>query len=227
MAMYPRIVPVGDCGLTIEFGNEISPTINERVHAFSEHLVRSPIPGILETIPTYHTFTLYYDPLLIEMDTLSKQLEDKIRTISALPEKTYRHIEVPVFYGEAFGPDLIELAHQANLSTEEVVRLHCSIEYRVYMLGFSPGFPYLGSVPQAIALPRLAEPRLHVPAGSVGIAGQQTGIYPQDSPGGWRIIGQTPLVLYADSDKHPFLLKAGDRVRFRSITMKEFERLRT
>ncbi len=145
-----------------------------------------------------------------------------------LPRSTGRKrpvVTIPVAYGGDHGPDLEGLATAAGLSPQQVVALHTSVEYRVYMLGFSPGFPYLGQVPEAIAAPRLAEPRSHVPAGSVGIAGLQTGIYPQEGPGGWRLIGRTPVRLYNSTRAKPFLLQPGNRVRFRAVSKTEFDRL--
>ena len=226
MPTFPSILPLGDSGLVVTFGDTISPTIHDQVMAFTESCSTESLRGVTDVVPTYVSVAIYFDPLVIEMTQLRERLSSMVRTESFRTTVSSRNIEIPVLYGQDCGPDLQELADATDLSPEEVISLHTSVSYRVYMLGFSPGFPYLGIVPQQIAATRLAEPRSNVPAGSVGIAGQQTGIYPQDSPGGWRIIGQTPLQLYDCSRTTPFLLKTGDRVSFRSITREEFEQLR-
>lgn len=225
MAAYPRILPAGDSALTVEFGDEISPRINDRVLAFARRVDRSRLHGLVEVVPTYRSATVYVDPLRCDWARLVTRLEALARRPIPKGRRPGRLVTIPVVYGDEFGPDLAQLAKQAGLSPRAVIRLHSSTEYRVYMLGFSPGFPYLGTVPKKIALPRLAEPRQTVPAGSVGIAGSQTGIYPQASPGGWLLIGRTPLGLYAPDQPKPFALAPGDRVRFTPISREEYARL--
>lgn len=211
---YPRVVPAGDNGWTVEFGEVIDPAVNDRVLAFAEALEARLPTGVVEVVPTFSAATVYFDPLVADADRLA----DRLRALAAAPPaasgRASRLLEVPVRYGGEDGPDLEAVAREAHLSEARVVALHASVEYRVYMLGFTPGFPYLGRVPEAIALPRLATPRVRVPAGSVGLAGTQTGIYPMESPGGWRLIGRTPLRLYDPARDQPFLLEPGDRVRF-------------
>jgi KipI family sensor histidine kinase inhibitor len=225
---YPRLLPVGDAAVTVEFGDAIDPAINDRVLAFTravDELIRDDRRGIIEVVPTFRSATVYFDPLTTEAETVAgrlRALADALPSGRAGQSKT---VEVPVVYGGEFGPDLGEVAAYAGLSVEEIARLHASVAYRCYMLGFSPGFPYLGLVPEAIAMPRLAEPRVSVPPGSVGIAGSQTGLYPLESPGGWRLIGRTPLRLYDPDRAHPFLIEAGDTVRFVPISRAEFDRL--
>ena len=215
---YPRIVPAGDAGWTVEFGREIDPAVNDRVLAFAEALAAHSPDGLIEVVPTFCSATVYFDPLVVEADELADRL---LAVAASAPDRrrpSSRLVEVPVRYGGECGPDLEDLAGQVRLPVERVIALHASVEYRVYMLGFMPGFPYLGKVPEALALPRLATPRPNVPAGSVGLAGNQTGIYPIDCPGGWRLIGRTPRRLYDPQRDQPFLFEPGDRVRFLPIT---------
>ncbi len=222
---YPRVLPLGDGGWTIEFGETIDPTINDRVLALTDALEKLSVPGMSELIPTYRSVAVYCDPLLGEAWPLRDRLLDLACTAGTSAPRKPRHVEIPVLYGGECGPDLADVAGMAGLSSEDVVALHTSVVYRVYMLGFSPGFPYLGTVPEKIAAPRLTEPRATVPSGSVGIAGFQTGIYPQESPGGWRLIGRTSARLYDPARSNPFLLQAGDQVRFVSLSREEYEQL--
>lgn len=223
MRTYPRVLPAGDSCFLVEFGEAIDPAINDRVLACARAVEKRSIPGVIEVVPTYCSLAVYVDPILADAEALKDRLGELARSCPRKPGRVGRTVRIPVLYGGAFGPDLAELAARASLSPEDVIALHTSIEYRVYMLGFSPGFPYLGTVPEQIAAPRLAEPRTIVPAGSVGIAGSQTGIYPQESPGGWRLIGRTPVRLYDLRRKKPFLLEAGDRVRFVAISRQDYE----
>jgi KipI family sensor histidine kinase inhibitor len=228
MTHYPRVLPVGDAALTVEFGEAIGPEINDRVLAFVQAMdvfSRDGRSGIIEVVPTYRSATVYFDPLAAEAGQLAGQLRGLADALPPGRAGRLRTVEIPVVYGEEFGPDLADVAAHARLPVEEVIRLHASVRYRCYMLGFSPGFPYLGLVPEAIAMPRLAEPRASVPAGSVGIAGSQTGVYPHESPGGWRLIGRTPLRLYDRERAQPFLVEAGDAVRFVAIGHSEYEKL--
>jgi inhibitor of KinA len=221
-----RILPLGDAALTIEFGQEIDPALNERVIAFAETVRIQRWDGVLDVVPTYCSVTIHVDPLCLDLDTLSNRLLQlpKPPQRSAASGRQHR---IPVLYGGDWGPDLDDVASFAKLSVADVIRLHASVQYRVYMLGFSPGFPYLGLVPEPIAMPRLPTPRISVPAGSVGIAGTQTGIYPIATPGGWRLIGRTPVALYRrENSATQFLLHPGDLVRFEPIGTHEFERLR-
>jgi inhibitor of KinA len=222
---YPRVLMAGDGALTIEFGSTIDPEINDRVMACSRAVNRLSLSGLLDIVPTYRSVTVYVDPLKIDIVSLADRLQ--ALTLSPAPSTSRRSRlkEIPVLYGEEYGPDLPTVAAFAKCSIEDVVRLHISVEYRVYMLGFTPGFPYMGKIPDEIAMPRLAAPRAKVPAGSVGIAGSQTGIYPIETPGGWRLIGRTPLRLYDPNRARPFLLEPEDRVRFVRIDRAEYDRL--
>ena len=221
-----HLAPLGDSAITVEFGDEIDPHINARVVAFAKTLADHGWSGILDIVPTYRSVTLYFDALQWTFDNLADRLRRLPRPSPDRKNSRGTLHEIPVLYGGEWGPDLDDVATFSGLLPDQVVALHASIHYRVYMLGFSPGFPYLGLVPEQLAIPRLATPRTNVPAGSVGIADHQTGIYPSSTPGGWRLIGQTPISLYRESSSTPFLLKAGDFVQFKSIDQNKFEQLR-
>jgi KipI family sensor histidine kinase inhibitor len=221
----PRILPLGDQALTVEFGDSIDLRINRSVLAFAAHVERSHLTGVQEIVPTYRSATVYFDPFAITGENLALALRALLaRPLTESSQNGTTH-SIPVLYGGSAGPDLEEVAHTAKLTSEQVIELHCSHVYHVYMLGFSPGFPYLGTLPPSLVMPRLATPRKQVAAGSVGLAGGQTGIYPQQSPGGWRIIGCTPVRLFSMTRARPFLLQAGDQVRFVPIAEKEFQDL--
>ncbi len=221
-----RLAPLGDAAITVEFGDEINPHINARVATFAQTVADQGWEGILDIVPTYRSVTIYFDAMHWNSSALANRLKRLAHPSSegSTPRGTLHTI--PVLYGGEWGPDLTDLATFAGLTSIETIRLHISVHYRVYMLGFSPGFPYLGLVPERLAMPRLATPRTKVPAGSVGIADRQTGIYPSSTPGGWRLIGRTPIPLFRKTDSSPFLLKPGDLVQFKSISRDEFDRLR-
>src|SRR5262245_17570139 len=221
-----RLLPLGDAAVTVEFGNEIDPALNASVIAFADRVRAQKWKGIRDVVPTYRSVTIHVDPLCLDVTTLT----DRLRRLSypeshSITSHGNQH-RVPVLYGGEWGPDLEDVAAFARMPVAHAIRLHASVHYRVYMLGFSPGFPYLGSVPQPLAMPRLATPRTLVPAGSVGIAGKPTGIYPISTPGGWRLIGRTPSALYRPNSSKPFLFNPGDTVRFEPIGPEEFDRLR-
>lgn len=210
----------------VEFADAISPEANERVYALAEALRRRPLPGLREAVPTYRSLLLHFDPLTLEEARLRRHVEALLRgdAVRLAPEREPRLREVPTLYGGAMGPDLPSVAELTGLTEAEVVRLHSETIYTVYMVGFLPGFPYLGVLPEALETPRLEEPRLVVPAGSVAIAGRQTGIYPLESPGGWRLIGRTPLRLFDPRRDPPAYIAPGDRVRFVPVSAAEYER---
>lgn len=227
MSIYerPRLSPLGDCAVVIAFGDEIDQATNWRVKAFSDRLGAASLPAIVEHIPTFTNVTVIYDPLSANYKDLVADIE---RVIEAMPAKILggdaRTVEIPVCYGGEFGPDLESVAERNNLSPDEVVEIHCESAYPVYMIGFAPGFPYLGGMSERISAPRLDTPREKIPAGSVGIAGRQTGVYPIETPGGWRLIGRTPLRMFNPTRDPPSLLQAGDLVRFTAINKEEYER---
>lgn len=220
------IFPLGDAALTVDFGNNINEDVNQRVlHLFT--LLQNALPFAIDIIPAYSSLTIYYDACALHTPTESafEIVKGKIfpflnnENVSLPPQ---RLIKIPVCYAALFAPDLAELAAKKQLSGDEVVRLHTAKTYRVYTIGFLPGFAYMGKVDEQLATPRRQQPRTQVPAGSVGIAGEQTGIYPLTSPGGWNIIGQTPLKLFDAQQENPVLLQPGDNIQFYSITEDEF-----
>ncbi len=224
----PRMLTAGEQGLVVEFGDGIDPAINARVRSMARFLVAEKIDGLLEMVTTYRSLMIFFDPLRVTRDSLARCVLRGAAFPGNIPrmEDTGRTIRVPVCYGGEFGPDLDFVARFNGISPEDVVRIHCAASYPVYMLGFLPGFPYLGDVPARIAAPRLEKPRQRVSAGSVGIAGAQSGIYPLDSPGGWRIIGRTPLALFDPGSDRPFLLAPGDTVRFEPVDENEFRAMK-
>ena len=182
---------------------------------------------ILEVVPTYRSLMVYFDPLAISRDKLQEKITDslaRLKTVTA--GDTIRIITIPVAYGGDFGPDLEFVASHNAIMPSEVIAIHTSVPYLIYMLGFTPGFPYLGGMSERIAAPRLKTPRVRIPAGSVGIAGKQTGIYPIESPGGWQLIGRTPLTIFNPSGPSPFLFAAGDYLQFAAIEAEEFSAIR-
>jgi len=219
-----RYLPFGDSALLIEFGDVISLEANRKVIALNEAILKATIHGVEELVPTYRSLLVRYNPLKTTYEQLVFTIKDIENTLEGLRvEVEGRKIIIPVAYGGEYGPDLTYVAQHHGLIEEQVVNLHSEREYRVYMIGFVAGFPYLGEVPDEIATPRLETPRLKVPAGSVGIAGKQTGIYPCEAPGGWRIIGRTPIKLFNPLQQPPALLKTGDTVKFKPISEKEFK----
>ncbi|ASI98963.1 5-oxoprolinase subunit PxpB [Thermococcus celer] len=221
--MGPVIKPLGDSALLISFGEAIDEETNGRVHALARAIEGANFEWLVEVVPAYSSLAVIYDPLMAGLE----EVEGAIETLFGVPQVSSegRLVEVPVLYGGAHGPDIEFVARHNGLSVDDVVDIHSKPTYRVYFLGFLPGFAYLGGMDGRIAAPRLERPRLRVPAGSVGIAGNQTGIYPLESPGGWRIIGRTPLRLFNPGKEPPTLLRPGDRVRFRPIDGSEFVEL--
>lgn len=223
---YP-VYPCGDCAVTLQIGDEIGEKINREVVGVLESLRKAAIPGVLELVPTYTSVCIHYDPLVLSYDDLLKVI-GRLENGSAekLENAAARIVEIPVCYGGEYGPDLAFVAEHNGLTAEEVVKRHSEGVYLVYMLGFLPGFAYMGGMDETIACPRLTSPRTKIPAGSVGIAGAQTGIYPLSSPGGWQLIGRTPLKMFAiDGEKTTFALSAGDRVRFVPITEEAYREM--
>ncbi|MDO4938584.1 MAG: 5-oxoprolinase subunit PxpB [Lachnospiraceae bacterium] len=220
---YPLIKVTGDTSLAVIFGDEISNEMNEKVRSFDEAITQAKIPGVYETVPTYCQITIHYAPEVIRYNGLRERLEQLLQETHHAASEAADVIEIPVLYGGEYGPDLDFVAKHNNLSRQEVIRIHCEPEYLIYMLGFTPGFPYLGGMDERIATPRLTSPREKIPAGSVGIAGKQTGVYPMDTPGGWQLIGRTPLTLYDPRNEKPILLDAGMHVKFVPVTQKEYD----
>ena len=221
----PRFLLAGDRGLLVEFGASIDPKINQKVRQIFLSLEKTPIDGVLEIIPTYRSILIFYNPLLSHPERLKQEIVDRENSLDKWEIPPPETIEIPVCYGDDFGPDLAFVAQHNNLTPEEVIQIHTSGTYLIYMLGFTPGFPFLGGLSEKLFTPRLENPRQLVPAGSVAIANNQTGIYSVDSPGGWQLIGKTPIKLYDPTGAHPMLLKAGNYLKFKQISRKEFLKL--
>lgn len=222
--MYDKIkyLPAGDKAIVMEFGNEISKEINAKIRSVVRFLEEKHIDGIDEVLPTYRSILIVYDPIKKEYDEIVKILDDLGNKTSLGEKEEIRIVEIPTLYGGEFGPDINFVAEHNKITVDEVIKFHTGTDYLVYMLGFTPGFTYLGGMSDRIAAPRLSSPRKKIPAGSVGIAGSQTGMYPSETPGGWQLIGRTPLKLYDPLKEPPVLLNAGDYVRYVSITEEEY-----
>ncbi len=224
--LTPLFRTAGDCGLLMEFGNAIDPGINQRIRAMAGVLAADPVPGIKEVIPTYCAVIVIYDPCVTAPDTLKPLLTRINQGLSDTALAEPDTVELPVCYHPTLGPDLESVAGIHNLTPQEVIEIHTRPLYPIYMIGFTPGFPYLGGLSEQLHTPRLDSPRKRVPAGSVGIANNQTGIYPIESPGGWQLIGRCPIRLFDPARKDPILLKAGDLLKFRAIGLDEFQELK-
>lgn len=220
-----RYLVSGDCGVSVEFGNEISPDINKKIRAFKIAIEKSGIEGIVETIPTYRSLLVQYQPEVIRFKELTEKFEGLMGALDNIEIPPPSVIEIPVLYGGEMGPDIENVAKHNHKTVEEVIQIHTSEEYLIYMIGFIAGFPYLGGMSKEIATPRLKSPRVKIDGGSVGIAGEQTGIYPIDSPGGWQLIGRTPLKLYDSEREKPILLEAGQYIKFKAVSEEEYKKI--
>jgi len=214
---------MGDRSVLVELGDKISPEVNRRVREFYVILLENPIEGLLEIVPAYRSLLIIYNPLKLDLVMIKNRMEDLQKKIGEIKIPEPKKLEIPVVYGGEYGPDMEWVARYHNIRVEEVIQLHTGTTYQVYMIGFMPGFPYLGELPEGLATPRRETPRTVIPQGSVAIAQRQTGIYPVESPGGWQILGRTPLKLFNPLHSPPTLLEMGDLVRFFSIGEKEFK----
>ena len=223
-----RLLPHGEGGLLVELGDVVDPDVNARVHALGRAVVRRLGAPVLEVVPSYASLLVIFDPLRVPRERLEARVTALARDVEGIRAGPPRRVvELPVCYGGELGPDLEDVARALALSPAEVIARHAAPVYRVYFLGFTPGFPYLGGMDPSLASPRLASPRLRVSAGSVAIAGAQTGVYPVESPGGWRLLGRTPCRLF-DRDpgaRRPFLLAPGDGLRFVPVNRARFDAL--
>ncbi|MCL1950497.1 MAG: 5-oxoprolinase subunit PxpB [Turicibacter sp.] len=217
--------PVGDSSVLLEFGHDISEETNAKITAFSKALKSMPTAGIIDQVPAFCSLLINYDPRLVTYATLVKKMKELSKTASQAAGAMGRVFEIPVCYDGECGPDLENIAKLSGLSAEEVIKIHSEPEYLIYMLGFMPGFPYLGGLDERIHVPRLEDPRLKIPQGSVGIGGAQTGIYPLESPGGWQLLGRTPVKTYEALRKPPILFEAGDYIKFVPITKEMFDKI--
>lgn len=217
---------MGDEALKVTFLEEVSPALNREIQFFCQKLQEANINGLVEWVPAFNAVTIYYEPYSVSYQELYDIIFVLHQRTVKRDHAPNRRFDIPVVYGGKDGPDLKRVAEHNQLSVERVIELHQNGEYLVYMLGFLPGFPYLGGLDRTIATPRLETPRTKTFAGSVGIAHEQTGIYPVESPGGWNIIGKTPVQLFdLHHETSAFLFRAGDRVHFHSITESEYERI--
>ena len=214
---------MGDRGLLLEFGDEIRREINEEVRRMALAIQAETIEGIIETVPTYRSLLIIYNPIILPVTELKKRLERLEAGLQQTPLSEPKLKRIPVVYGGIYGPDLEGVANYHQIPPEEVIRLHCSKSYLIYMIGFMPGYPYMGELPEALVTPRLKTPRLLVPKGSVAIAQRQTGIYSMESPGGWQVLGRTPVEMFNPEKDPPVLLQMGDFVQFYPISEKEFK----
>jgi inhibitor of KinA len=221
----PRVLVCGDIGISIEFGDGIDRTVNQNVQRLFRCLRRIGHPGVLSLNPTYRSLFIQYDPWECSFEKLLLMVQACLAEPAGMDAAGSNEVEIPVCYGDELGPDLNYVAGYHGLTPDEVIRLHTAPLYLIYMIGFTPGFPYLGGLDERLHTPRRKDPRSRVPAGSVGIADRQAGIYPIVSPGGWHLIGRTPVRLFDWQRPEPFFLKPGDSVRFKPITRNEFERL--
>ena len=221
-----RMCPVGDQAILCEFGNKIDEKINDDVQALARQIKSASLRGVVEILPTYRSLLVFYDSSRISYKKLSKKISGFHRD-STVQETGSKKIRiVPCLYGREYGPDLSDMADQLGMSETEIINIHKSVDYKIYMLGFLPGFVYLGGLDERIHMPRLDVPRTKIPERSVGIGGNQTGVYPMESPGGWRLIGSTPLNFYNPVNNPPVLCEAGEYIRFEPVTVQEYQSIR-
>ncbi|MDR1940266.1 MAG: 5-oxoprolinase subunit PxpB [Clostridiales bacterium] len=224
--MTAEFLTAGDTALVMQFGNEISEALNGRVKEVKDALQARPIDGITEVVPTFRSLLIYYKPEVISFDRLVERLGGISAVGGAVSKKSKKIVHIPVAYGGVYGEDIDGVSEHTGLSIADIISIHSATEYLVYMLGFLPGFPYLGGMDKRLNAPRLKNPRTKIPEGSVGIGGEQTGIYPLASPGGWRLIGRTPVKPYDPSRTQPFLYDAGDYIKFFPIDFDEYEKIK-
>lgn len=221
-----KILTAGDSSLLIEFGDEISPQINQKITATVQLMKEQHIEGVVDIIPAFCSLLINYDPRVVTFDELEARMKNLVKVDIKAESGKKKIFEIPVCYGGEYGPDIENIAQHAGLSVEEVIQIHSSRDYLIYMLGFLPGFTYLGGLDERIHTPRLANPRVKINAGSVGIGGSQTGIYPLDSPGGWQLMGMTPVKTYDPDREVPILVEAGDYIRFVPVSEEEYHRIK-
>jgi inhibitor of KinA len=223
--MDARFLPAGDTALVIEFGDEIDRTLSERVLRLSEQIRSSAIAGVIETVPTFRSLMVHYDPLATSATRLAADFRALVGSVASRARRR-RLWRLPACYAPNCAPDLPAVAERTSLRAADVIERHARTRFHVYMIGFVPGYPYMGDLPPELRLPRRADPRTRVPAGSIAIASSLTAVYPVESPGGWHLIGATPVRLFDPSWEHPSLLAPGDAVRFEPISFDEYQSIR-
>jgi len=225
-----EISQINEFSALIEFGNEINEEINKKIRAFCLYIDEHPFEGLIEYVPYFTSISIIYEPLKIDnyppFEKVKTILEDMVSNINIASIEEENIVEIPVCYSGEFGPDIEQVAKINNITVDEVIKIHSEGKYLVYMIGFAPGFPYLGGMSEKIAAPRRESPRTAIPAGSVGIAGMQTGVYPIETPGGWQLIGRTPIKLFDLNGEPKSLLKSGDIAKFYPISYDEYLRLK-
>ena len=214
---YPLFRNLGDSALLVVAGNSVSPPINSQVRGLITEIREKDWPGILEMVPSYSSLVIHFNPLVLSVSAIESLICDVWDLAATVEEKNVKIISIPTLYGGNFGPDIDEVSELTGFSTEEVIEKHSGVNYLVYALGFSPGFPYLGGLDESLKCARLSSPRLNVPAGSIAIADLQTGIYPVASPGGWRIIGRTPIKIFDPLRNSPSIIDPGDFIKFEPL----------
>lgn len=212
----------GDTAVTVQFKNEISKEVNGYVTSLSDRMEKEGIKGVTELIPAFASLTVVYDPVVISSRKLQRKIKRLLSSVRENQKSDKVIYKIPVCYEGDFAPDMEHVISYTGLSREEIVRLHTGTDYLIYMLGFLPGFAYLGGMDSRLNTPRLASPRAEIFEGAVGIGGEQTGIYPVASPGGWQLIGKTPVKVYDKSKENPILYKAGEYIRFFSVSYEEY-----
>lgn len=220
----PDILAFGDSAFLVEFGNQMDRAVSERVLALNDKLSAAKLPGLTESVPTFRSLLVKYDPLVTRFSKLKQQVTELLSDVQFV-QQSGKHWEIPVCYETDFAPDLEEVASRTGTTTDKVVDLHSSVDYHIYMVGFVAGCPYLGDVPEELSLPRRSEPRLRVPLGSIAIALSMTIVYPLISPGGWHLIGKTPISIFDLDWSNPALFSPGDKVNFTPIDSAEFTRI--
>lgn len=218
-----RFLSCGDSAVTVAFSKEMNEETNRKIRYLAAKIEKDKIRGVSESVPTFCSLTVYFDPFVISRRKLEKKILNIVSTYTESTADKKRVFMIPVCYDGEFAPDMEDVCAHTGLQREQVIRLHTSRDYLIYMLGFLPGFPYLGGMDERIEAPRLETPRTLIPAGAVGIGGKQTGIYPLASPGGWRLIGRTPIKVYDPDREEPILYKSGDYIRFYPITEEEYK----